>query len=161
MKDKKEKKTAITRRKFIGYLISGALAIEAAWILLRSSGRRDNTQKESVMHDAGTVESFAKNQIYPFTSGQFNLIRFKDGGFMALSTKCTHLGCIVNTNTDKSGFTCPCHSSHFDIHGEVLASPATRPLDTFPITFKDGHLWVDIAKPLKRQKFEAEQLYYA
>jgi len=158
---KEKKKAPITRRRFISYLISGLLAIEGLWVILRSSGRRDDSKKESILHDAGAIDSFATNQIYPFTSGQFNLIRFPDGGFMALSTKCTHLGCIVNTNSDKSGFTCPCHSSHFDIHGEVLASPATRPLDIYPISFKGGHVWVDIAKPIKRQKFEKQQLFYA
>lgn len=154
-------KKKITRRKFVAYLLSGVLAIEALWLLLRSTGRRDESQKESVLHDAGPIESFSLNQSHAFTSGQFNLIRYKDGGFIALSTKCTHLGCIVNTNSDKSGFTCPCHSSTFDKYGEVLSSPATRPLDTYPIIFKDGHVWVDINKAQKRQKFEKEQLYYA
>lgn len=155
------KQKNVSRRKFIKYLLSGLLAAEGAWLLFRSSGRPDQKQKESILHDAGTIESFNKNQIYTFTSGHFNLIRYKDGGFLALSTRCTHLSCIVNTNSDKSGFTCPCHSSSFDTYGEVLASPATRPLDTFPIIFKEGHLWVDIAKPIKRQKFEKEQLFYA
>jgi cytochrome b6-f complex iron-sulfur subunit len=151
----------ISRRKFISYLLSGVLVVEGLWLLLRSSGRGDKVQKDSVWHDAGAIDSFAVNQIYPFTSGQFNLIRYADGGFMALSTKCTHLSCIVNTNKDKSGFACPCHSSKFDKYGEVLASPATRPLDTFPIQFKGEHIWVDISKPIKRQKFEKEQLTYA
>lgn len=154
-------KSPITRRKFITYLLGGIVSLEALWLTFRSSGRRDNSQDAKKLHDAGPVDSFSKNQSYAFTSGQFNLICYKDGGFMALSTKCTHLGCIINTNADKSGFTCPCHSSKFDAHGEVLASPATRPLDTYPIIFKDGHLWVDISKAVKRQKFEKEQLFYA
>lgn len=158
---KELKKSNISRRKFVGYLLSGLLALEGAWLLLRSTGRRDDSQKESVLHDAGPIDSFSKNQSHAFTSGQFNLIRYADGGFIALSTKCTHLGCIVNTNSDKSGFTCPCHSSSFDRYGEVLSSPATRPLDTYPIIFKDGHVWVDISKAAKRQKFEKDQLFYA
>ena len=158
---KEEKKPSITRRNFVKYLLSGLLTIEGAWLILRSSGRRDNTTKEQVLHDAGPIDSFSPRQSHAFTSGQFNLVRYADGGFLALSTKCTHLGCIVNTNTDKSGFTCPCHSSSFDRHGEVLASPATRPLDTYPIIFKEGHVWVDISKTIKRQKFEKAQLYYA
>ncbi|MDA3853842.1 MAG: Rieske (2Fe-2S) protein [Bacteroidales bacterium] len=158
---KEDKKSTISRRKFVKYLLSGLIALEGAWLLFRSTGRRDNSQKESILHDAGPIVSFSNNQSHAFTSGQFNLIRYADGGFIALSTQCTHLGCIVNTNSDKSGFTCPCHSSSFDRHGEVLASPATRPLDTYPILFKEGHVWVDISKAIKRQKFEKEQLYYA
>lgn len=156
----KEKRN-ISRRKFIGYLISALVAIEAGWILLKSSGRKPQNKKAQDLIDAGEIDSFHTNQIYPFTSGRFNLVRYTDGTFMALSTVCTHLGCIVNTNTDKSGFTCPCHSSSFDKHGEVLASPATRPLDTYPIIFKDNHVWVDISQAQKRQKFEESQLYKA
>ena len=151
----------ISRRKFIGYIIGGLVAIEAAWVLLKSTGRKPETNKAQDLFDAGAIDSFHSNQIYPFTSGRFNLVRYNDGSFMALSTKCTHLGCIVNTNTDKSGFTCPCHSSSFDKYGEVLASPATRPLDTYAIIFKDGHVWVDVSQAQKRQTFESSQLYKA
>lgn len=158
---KENKKIIISRRKFIRYLLSGLLAIEGVWLLLRSSGRRDASQKSQQLHNAGPIESFSKNQSYTFTSGQFNLICYSNGGFIALSTKCTHLGCIVNTNSDKSGFTCPCHSSSFDQFGEVLSSPATRPLDTYPILFKEGNVWVDTSKANKRQKFEKEQIAYA
>lgn len=158
MTDKSDKK--ITRGRFIKYALSSIIAAEGIFLLFKSTGRKNTSEKGTKLHDAGTVESFNKNQIYPFTSGQFNLIRYADGGFLALSTKCTHLSCIININSDKSGFECPCHSSKFDTHGEVLASPATRPLDVYPIIFKEGHIWVDIANPTKRQKFEKEQLYY-
>lgn len=152
-------KLNISRRKFIGYLLGSLVAVEAVWVLLKSTGRKPESKKAQELFDAGLIDSFHKNQIYPFTSGRFNLVRYNDGAFMAMSTKCTHLGCVVNTNTDKSGFTCPCHSSSFDAYGEVLASPATRPLDTYPIIFKDNHIWVDLSMAQKRQKFESSQLY--
>lgn len=158
LKDKSS--NIISRRKFFRYLLGGLLSIEALWFLLRSTGQGNNTQKGKTLYDAGAITTFSNNQIYPFTSKQFNLIRYNDGGFLALSNKCTHLGCIISINPDKNGFTCPCHSSTFNRYGDVISSPATRSLDTYPIIFKDGHVWVDISQPMKRLKFEETQLFY-
>ncbi len=44
----------------------------------------------------------------------------------ALSTVCTHLGCIVKP-TD-NGFDCPCHGSKFGKDGSVLKGPAPKGL---------------------------------
>lgn len=154
-------KKRISRSRFLSYVITGILSLEGVFLLMKSTGRKNKSKESSQLHDVGPINSFDNNGIYPFTSSQFNLIRYADGGFMALSTKCTHLSCIVNINNNKNGFECPCHSSKFDLFGQVDASPATRPLDTYPIIFKEGHIWVDIAKPIKRQTFEKEQLFYS
>ena len=96
--------------------------------------------------------------MYPFNSGKFYLSVFDDGGMLAISIKCTHLGCIVQAN-DK-GFDCPCHASTFDKHGEVLSPPATRALDIFSITFENGEILVDINNPIRRKGFDKSQLTY-
>jgi nitrite reductase/ring-hydroxylating ferredoxin subunit len=52
---------------------------------------------------------------------------FKDAeGVYAVSTVCTHLGCIVKTIPD--GFECPCHGSKFAADGSVEKGPAPTPL---------------------------------
>ena len=48
-------------------------------------------------------------------------------GVFAISTVCTHLGCIVKPTAE--GFECPCHGSRFDVAGEVLHGPAAKPLE--------------------------------
>ncbi len=52
---------------------------------------------------------------------------FKEAaGVYAISTVCTHLGCIVKA-TEK-GFDCPCHGSKFNKDGSVVRGPAPKGL---------------------------------
>ncbi len=109
----------------------------------------------------GNVSDFDMNAVYPFRNGKFYLVRLKDGGFIAMSLKCTHLGCSVIWDENDKRFNCPCHSSSFDIYGNVIDPPAPRALDIYPVIIEDGRLLVNIARPIKRQDFQKEQLIYA
>ncbi len=56
-----------------------------------------------------------------------NVAVFRDTeGVFAISTVCTHLGCIVKASRD--GFDCPCHGSGFTADGTVRKGPAPKPL---------------------------------
>lgn len=55
--------------------------------------------------------------------------RDPSGAVHMVSPTCTHLGCGVRWNDAENSWDCPCHGSRFDIHGHVLAGPATEPLD--------------------------------
>jgi cytochrome b6-f complex iron-sulfur subunit len=67
----------------------------------------------------------------------------REGGQMAaISTTCTHLGCIVGLSD--TGFACPCHGSRFDADGNVTGGPAPKPLAWFKVTLApNGELEVD------------------
>ncbi|MBV8863855.1 MAG: ubiquinol-cytochrome c reductase iron-sulfur subunit [Acidobacteriaceae bacterium] len=60
----------------------------------------------------------------------------------AFSPSCTHLGCAYRWQADKKLFTCPCHGSAFDIRGDVVAGPASRPLDRYSTKVEDNRLWL-------------------
>jgi cytochrome b6-f complex iron-sulfur subunit len=92
--------------------------------------------------------------------GRFYLARQKDGGFIALSLRCTHLGCSVSWEDDKKRFICPCHSSAFDISGEVLNPPAARALDYYPVLIEGGVVKVDISTIKERSSSRKDQLVY-
>jgi len=58
------------------------------------------------------------------------MIRLPDGRLVAYDVRCTHQGCPVQYDPQRSVLACPCHGSVFDPanDGRVLHGPATRPL---------------------------------
>lgn len=73
------------------------------------------------------------------------VIRRQDG-LRALSSVCTHLGCITRYQPDAGIIACPCHGSRFNLDGEVLAGPAPRPLRWLQMDLSPhGEIAVDTA----------------
>ena len=71
-----------------------------------------------------------------------NVAVFRDReGVFAISTVCTHLGCIVKTSTN--GFDCPCHGSGFTKDGTVRKGPAPTPLPWLKVSVAGSTLTVD------------------
>jgi len=129
--------------------------------LLKPTRELHKDSQRSTIKIIGNVEDFPVNSVTPDRINKLYLIRQSDGGFLALSLTCSHLGCSVMWDAAKDQFICPCHSSSFDKVGNVLGSPAPRPLDYFPVTIEEGKVTVDISLKTKRRKFEKKQLTYA
>jgi Rieske Fe-S protein len=51
--------------------------------------------------------------------------------FIAISTRCMHLGCPVSFKAAAQRFICPCHGGVYDFEGKVDGGPPVRPLDRF------------------------------
>jgi Rieske Fe-S protein len=111
--------------------------------------------------EVGSVDDFEKGSVTAFIRGQFYLTRLDEGGFLAVSRKCTHLGCTVPWDSEKKKFICPCHSSAFNITGEVISPPAPRALDIFPVTIENGIVSVNTGKKIRRSGFERSQVVYS
>jgi len=62
------------------------------------------------------------------------------GDFVALSTRCMHLGCPVRFVAASERFICPCHGGVYDFTGKVSGGPPVRPLDHFYVRVRDGQL---------------------
>lgn len=75
--------------------------------------------------ELGPAENFPPGSRTVVAQGSALLIHAPQG-FVALSLRCTHLGCTVQPSTD--GFACPCHNSKYDPDGMVTRGPATHPL---------------------------------
>ncbi len=145
------------RRTFLGIIwaILAVLAcLEGIWVfrsILKGARPGKTSKTENAFIEAGEAESFAMDSVTPVVQGQFYLVRLEDGGFLALSKKCTHLGCSLTWDGEKKAFICPCHGSSFDHMGEVVTPPAIRGLDSYPIRVENGRILVNIAAPQKWQ----------
>ncbi len=53
------------------------------------------------------------------------------GNYIAVSTRCMHLGCPVRFVEASARFICPCHGGVYDFTGSVSGGPPVRPLDRF------------------------------
>ncbi len=60
--------------------------------------------------------------------------------FVAISSRCVHVGCPVNWVPAAERFICPCHGGVYDIRGVRTGGPPPRPLDRFYTRVRDGLL---------------------
>lgn len=65
-----------------------------------------------------------------------------EGTFHAFSSVCTHQGCQVNAQKEKT-INCPCHASVFSTEdGTPQGGPAETALPEFPLEIKGDRIWV-------------------
>jgi menaquinol-cytochrome c reductase iron-sulfur subunit len=60
--------------------------------------------------------------------------------YIAISTRCMHLGCPVRFVEAASRFICPCHGGVYNFEGKVDGGPPVRPLDRFYTRVRNGQL---------------------
>jgi len=159
-------KETLSRRSFLNKLwlvLSGvAFAELIAMVVIFFRPRKSMTSATSgnSIIIAGPVDNFEPGTVSAFVRGKFYLARLEDGGFLAMSRTCTHLSCTVPWVSKENKFICPCHSSEFDIRGEVANPPAPRALDLYQIRIENNVLHVDTGKLRKRSGFALDQVTY-
>jgi Rieske Fe-S protein len=62
------------------------------------------------------------------------------GEFIAISTRCAHVGCPVRFVEASGNFICPCHGGVYGFLGERIGGPPVRPLDRFQTRVTDGQV---------------------
>ena len=132
--------------------------ITVAFAFLRPDKSKAPRERTDTIVTGGALDQFIPNSVTAFVRGRFYLARLEDGGFLALSRKCTHLGCTVPWVEEENKFICPCHGSSFDITGNVISPPAPRALDMYPVIIENDIVKVDTSKPIKRGEFSSEQV---
>jgi Rieske Fe-S protein len=55
----------------------------------------------------------------------------RDTPYIAISSRCAHLGCPVRWVDAAERFICPCHGGVYDLLGRRVGGPPVRPLDRF------------------------------
>jgi len=128
---------------------------------LRPGNKQAKGAGGALIITAGPVDKFQMDSVTAFVRGKFYLVRLADGGFLALSRKCTHLGCTVPWLSKEGRFECPCHASAFDIRGEVIRPPAPRALDIYRLFIENNVVKVDTSRLIKRGCFDVSQVVYS
>lgn len=70
------------------------------------------------------------------------LLALDGGGFVALSSTCTHRGCTVDLGGP--GLSCPCHGSQYDREGRVTRGPASRALTRYPVRIAGDEVVIEV-----------------
>jgi len=138
-------KSDVSRRDFLsmasmGMVIMSALSLFAGIFRMSKPTVR---YEEATKFKIGKAENFPVGTVKKLDDkGVF--IFSNDDGLHAISSVCTHLGCIVAIS--ETGFQCPCHGSKYDENGKVIGGPAPRNLAWLEISRSvDGSLMVDTA----------------
>jgi nitrite reductase/ring-hydroxylating ferredoxin subunit len=62
--------------------------------------------------------------------------------YIAISSRCAHLGCPVRWVDAAERFICPCHGGVYDLLGRRVGGPPVRPLDRFYTRVKGEYVEV-------------------
>ena len=96
---------------------------------------------------AGTVEEYA---VHPLRAVEVNgkkVLVVKQGtSFFAIGDTCTHMGCSLSLGTaEGETVRCRCHGSVFNFRtGDLVKGPAKKPEPSWPVTVKNGEVFVDV-----------------
>ena len=62
--------------------------------------------------------------------------------YIAITTRCAHVGCPVRFVQASGNFICPCHGGVYGFLGERIGGPPVRPLDRFQTRLTNGQVEV-------------------
>jgi cytochrome b6-f complex iron-sulfur subunit len=131
------------RRRFLAWLSGAGLvgsslaAMFSTYVFMRPRATYGQPNRFRV----GRPEDFPSGSRVAIDTKRVCIVR-EGVKLAAISTTCTHLGCIVAPS--ETGFRCPCHGSQFDVDGNVTGGPALKALAWYQISLTpSGELEVD------------------
>lgn len=68
------------------------------------------------------------------------LVRDTETSVRAFNSTCTHKKCKVYWKEDAQKIQCKCHKSAFDLEGNVLGGPATKPLQMYTAALQEDRI---------------------
>ena len=81
-----------------------------------------------------------------YSGGSLLAARTSGGVYYAMTTICTHQGCIINQyNSSSKEFVCQCHGSTFGVSGAVTNGPASSALRQYQTSVSANQLIITIA----------------
>jgi cytochrome b6-f complex iron-sulfur subunit len=159
--------TPVDRRRFLNRAMLGSLSVFAVatgagsaafiWPQVRRGsygGKIVAGRLDALLYELDLTERPTYN-----VEGRFYLTRYDGdapelyaragvlaGGILAISQKCSHLGCRVPYCPTSGWFECPCHGARFNAAGEVMRGPAPASLWHYPIEIVEDEVVVDTSR---------------
>jgi quinol---cytochrome c reductase iron-sulfur subunit, bacillus type len=145
----------VTRRRFMEVVTNGAGLVAAAAFTLPALGfaigplfSREPFSWQPIGPASDFVETTYKTEVITIVQGigeagkSIAYVRTRNPAidtepedqynhWIALSSRCMHLGCPVRFVAAAERFICPCHGGVYDFRGMVAGGPPVRPLDRF------------------------------
>lgn len=134
-----------SRRKFLGLCLGGVAAAATGAVIYPvyqylAPQAGNSSGKKVVIPEKDVPEGEAK--FFEFAGASAVLVRTRQGGLIALSAVCTHLGCIVQWEKNKQEFLCPCHGGLYTAEGTVISGPPPKPLAKLPFIVENGNITI-------------------
>jgi Rieske Fe-S protein len=160
----------VTRRRFMTVTANAAGAIAVTAFALPALGFAIGPIFEEPPHkweDIGPLDAFNPNNYVPvvvtITPGVSEIgkttayVRQRNPAidtdapdrntpYIAISTRCAHVGCPVRWVDAAERFVCPCHGGVYDLLGRRVSGPPVRPLDRFPTRVRAGRVQLYTAR---------------
>jgi menaquinol-cytochrome c reductase iron-sulfur subunit len=145
----------VTRRRLMSMVVHGAGGVTAAAFTLPALGfalgplfSREPFNWQPIGPPSDFVDTTYKTEVITIVQGigeagkSIAYVRKRNPSidtepedqynhFIALSSRCMHLGCPVRFVAAAARFICPCHGGVYDFRGMVAGGPPVRPLDRF------------------------------
>ena len=99
-----------------------------------------DTYRQAVITQVEGVGDSGKTTVYVRKAIPEEPFNEEAGTYIAISTRCAHLGCPVRFFPSAGNFICPCHGGVYDFEGEVIGGPPVRPLDRFQTRVSGGQV---------------------
>ncbi len=139
-----------SRRKFIGGLAS-TFGVWSSLVPASASSHSGVNDLEQLLrinlNTYAGLEKVGDSVILTHDSGGTVMMinRGPNNTFHVLNPHCSHQGCRVERYSAAGGeILCPCHYSAFGIDGALLNGPATRGLDIYACSYRDGILEITV-----------------
>jgi cytochrome b6-f complex iron-sulfur subunit len=127
-------------RAFAGLWALGAAGVVGAYLRPHERERRiaEHTVRVGLLEELRVGEA----RLVRHGTTPFFVIRTDAQHVLAMSAVCTHVRCILGFDRERKALQCPCHDGRFDLSGNVLGGPPTRPLPTYEVAVRAGEVYV-------------------
>ncbi len=129
-------------KAFLGLWALGAAAVVGAY--LKSPDREKRIAEHTVRVGLLDELRIGEARLIRHGTTPFWVIRTDAARVIALSAVCTHVRCILGYDRERRILQCPCHDGRFDLTGNVLGGPPTRPLRAYDVAVRAGEVYVQL-----------------